>query len=150
MTLEISQEVQLTGFDDELLLKCLADFREQEKLFRDQRQRIEYEVLNRLQARGATEMATAHWVAKLTKPTPQYDMGKLMALKEEVSPTEWDKAFTPEHMEPVPAKLDMRVAGAWGKRFGTAVAQALERAKLPSGPGTLKLTRKEEKLCTRE
>ena len=144
MTLEISQEVQLTGFDDELLLKCLADFREQEKLFRDQRQRLEYEILKRLEARQATEMTSPLWTAKLVKPSPQYDMGKLLALKEEVSPDEWAKAFTPEHMEMVPAKLDMRVAGGWGKRFGSTVAQALDRARLPSGPGTLKITRKEE------
>ena len=136
--------------DDELLLDAWTTLKADEDNLRDSRRRVEYEILKRLEERQATEMTSPKWTAKLVKPSPQYDMGKLMGLKEEVSPAEWDKVFTPEHMEPVPAKLDMRVAGAWGKRFGTAVAQALERAKLPSGPGTLKLTRKEEKLCTRE
>ena len=150
MTQERPLDKGLTQMDDERVLQLLGDCKEQEKGFRDLRQRIEYEVLTRLESRGATEMASAHWVAKLIKPTPQYDQGKLMALKEEVSPTEWDKAFTPEHMELVPAKLDMRVAGGWGKRFGTEVAQALDRARLPSGPGTLKIIENERELTKAE
>lgn len=100
----------------------------------------------RLEARGATELPHPGLVVKLEYPSPSYDVGKLAALREHL-PEELlieSKAWTPEHLETnlVPERYDARVFRTFGKKYGDAVAQIIESAKLPGGPARLRVTEK--------
>ena len=98
--------------------------------------RMEMELTQRLEGRRARELQHPTLQVFLDYGTAQYDIGKLMPLAELVPPEDWGKAWHPETTKevPVPAGLDMRVAGGWGKRFGVDVAAVLAEAKLPSAP----------------
>ena len=98
--------------------------------------RLELELIQRLEERKARELQHPSLQVYLDYRTPQYDVGKLMRLAELLPPEDWAKAWHPETTKevPVPAGLDMRVAGGWGRRFGVDVAAILAEAKLPSTP----------------
>ena len=96
----------------------------------------EMELIQRLEQRQARELQHPTLQVFLEYRTPQYDTGKLGLLKEQVPQEEWAKAWHPETTKevPVPARLDMRVAGGWGKRFGLEVAAIITAAQLPHTP----------------
>ena len=98
--------------------------------------RAEQELTNRLQSRNALELLHPTLEIKLDPGTPKYFLPTMYKVKEIISPEEWAKAFTPEHEETVlvEAKLDMKKARHWPKRFGKDVAAIFEEALLPSVP----------------
>mgnify|MGYP001587665470 CR=1 FL=1 len=98
--------------------------------------RLEMVLTQRLEQRQARELQHPTLQVYLDYRTAQYDVGKLMRLAELVPPEDWAKAWHPETTKqvPVPAGLDMRVAGGWRKRFGVDVGAVLDEAKLPRTP----------------
>ena len=98
--------------------------------------RLELLLIQRLEKRKARELQHPTLQVFLEYRTPQYDPAKLAPLAELVPPEDWAKAWHPgttRHV-PVPAGLDMRIAGGWGKRFGVDVAAVITAAQLPNTP----------------
>ena len=98
--------------------------------------RLEMELVQRLEARQATELQHPTLLVRVDYGTQRYDIPKLMALTEMVPPDEWAKAWHPETVKevPVPAGLDMRIANTWRKRFGTDISLVFDAARLPGAP----------------
>ena len=125
-----------TTATDEELADSIATTKHAIALFQEDQGRAERELSQRLQERGARELAHPTLEVKLDLGTPKYFLPTMHKVKEIISPEEWDKAFTPEHEETVlvEAKLDMKKARHWPKRFGKDVAAIFEEARLPSAP----------------
>ncbi len=96
--------------------------------------RIEYELIRRMEADGATEIPHWKFDVKLSRSS-SWDYSRLHGLRELVPEKELAKAFTPEHEETVVvrAKWDMRKALTF-KEFGREVATILEAARLLGAP----------------
>lgn len=110
--------------------------------------RIEMELMHRMEADGAKEVYHPDYEVKLEYPAPTYDDGILFGLRELVAPEEWAKGYTPEHQITVPGRCNMTVVKGW-RKFGAAVGELIERAKVPLSPGTgrLRIKAKEKKAC---
>lgn len=63
-------EESFAGLDDEMLLDSIWAWREAENLARDNRQRAEHELQQRLEARGATELPHPTLLCRLESPSP--------------------------------------------------------------------------------
>ena len=144
MTQDTTPEEYYQGLDDADLLDALQNSKATVDEFQGRVGRVEFEIRKRLVAQGATEMVSHNFVARLMPETPRYDPGIMAGLRELVSEADWAKALIPEKVTVTPAKLDMTKAKPWLRR-GKEIAAVFDRARLPSGPGTLKITRKEEK-----
>lgn len=116
-----------------------------ENIARERRQRIEFELVQRMQADGATAIPHDSLVCELKAPSPSYDLGKLNGLRELLPDNVILTALTPAHTEivQVPDRWDARVFKGWGK-YGEAVAQVIKAALIP-GPPRLQISRKEKK-----
>ena len=128
-------EIWLNNTDEELA-DCIVHLRQQVADTQAYLGRMEIEMIQRLEQRQARELQHPTLKVYLDYRTAQYDVGKLMRLAELVPPEDWAKAWHPETTKqvPVPAGLDMRVAGGWRKRFGVDVGAVLDEAQLPSAP----------------
>ena len=104
--------------------------------------RIERELILRMEAEGATEIPHPDFEVKL-KRSSSWDYSRLATLGELVPEAELAKAHTPEHEETVvvPDKWDMRKALTF-KKFGREVEAVLEAARLLGAP-RLTIKRKE-------
>lgn len=133
-----------TGVDDITLASEIAHCLKAEAEIRDTRQHRERELQHRLEARGALELPHPDLVVKLEYPSPIYDVSRLRGLAELLPSEVIDLASTPEHLETVLVreKWDARVFRTWGSKYGDAVSQVIEGAKMPSGPGRLRVTEK--------
>ncbi len=102
--------------------------------------RVEYEIISRMDAEGATAVPHKTHVVKLERRVT-YDQGKLASLREVLPAEVHEAAWTPERQETrtVPGRWDMRkVAGL--KRYGADVVEVIERAAIPGAPRlTIKL-----------
>lgn len=132
--------------DDCELANEIADMTRLQKQNQERLDRLRFVLQQRLEARNATELPHPDLVVKLEYPSPTYDVGKLAALRELV-PLELlleSGAWVPEHEEiiHVSEKYDARVFRTWGKKYGDDVARVIEGAKLPGGPGKLRVTEK--------
>ena len=136
MTEPNSENHPWQAMTDEEVADYIHRFRQQMTELREYSDRLELELIQRLEQRKARELQHPSLQVYLDYRTAQYDVGKLMRLAELVPPEDWAKAWHPETTKeaPVPAGLDMRVAGAWRKRFGIDVGAVLDEAQLPSTP----------------
>lgn len=118
---------------DALVARC-ADIEAELIRLRDQHQRMEYEIIKRMEAEGATALTHPGYDVEL-KSKPEYDRTKLAGLREIVPPDELPKGFTPEHSETVqvPEKWDLRRVLTW-KKYGRDAQAILEAATLPGAP----------------
>ena len=130
----ISDDVR--AWTDEAIADCINEENKYIAVAEHVRGRMTMELTRRLQERGAQELLHPTLEVKLDPGTPRYFLPTLHKVKEIISPEEWDKAFMPEHEETVlvEAKLDMKKARHWPKRFGKDVAAIFEEALLPSAP----------------
>ena len=121
---------------DEELADYICHLRQQSADTQAYLGRLELELIQRLEQRQARELQHPTLQIYLAYRTAQHDVGTLMRLAELVPQEDWAKAWHPETTKqvPVPAWLDMRVAGGWGKRFGLEVATIIKEAQLPSAP----------------
>ena len=131
----------MTALTDEQLADGILGILKTEAKARDLRQRMEQELIRRMEERRATELPHPYMEVKLWYPSPTYDPQKMHALMELVEPSTIAEAFTPQHEQTVivAESWDMRKVRGWPKRFGDGVAAALERAKLPGGPPKLRI-----------
>lgn len=115
---------------------------------REERQRLEFELQKRLEARGAKELAHPELEVKLDIPSPTYDYGKLRRLAELVPPDVLLTGYSPEHQETqvvmVKEKWNMVKVKPWVK-YGNEVAEVIEGAKMPGGPARLKIRSRAKK-----
>lgn len=109
---------------------------------RENLQRTERMIIERMEAEGATVLDIPGHDVTL-KRTTQYDRTMLYPLAELVPPEALAKAFTPAHEETVhfPDKWDMRKVLALAK-YGDAVKALINRASFPGAP-SLKIVAKE-------
>tara|TARA_Y100000310_G_scaffold42170_1_gene39433 strand:- start:2184 stop:2666 length:483 start_codon:yes stop_codon:yes gene_type:complete len=104
---------------------------------RDERGRIEMEVMRRLSRDGATETVTEEHVGTIREGSATYDHGILMGMMEVVSQADLEAAaaFTPEHerreMVHYRAKFNVAKLKPIAKRRGTVAMDIIERARLP-------------------
>lgn len=127
--------------DDQALASEIAERLEMERLNRDTRQRMEHELQQRMEARGATALDHPDLVVKLEFPSPSYDIGKLRRLYEVAPKEEVDKAVTLAHDEVV------HVPEKWSAvkfktllKYGVEVFDVINAAMLPGGPAKLRIT----------
>lgn len=122
--------------NDEELTDIIQQYRDQIIELQRLTGHLEQELIQRLQARQATELQHPTLVVTLDYGTPGCDPAKAQAIAELVPPEDWAKAWHPATTKTVPVKahLDWRIANGWAKRFGSLVAKAIEAAKLPSAP----------------
>ena len=130
----ISDDVR--AWTDEAIADCINEENKCIAVAEAVKGHAEQELVRRLQERGAQELFHPTLEVKLDLGTPKYFLPTMHKVKEIISPEEWAKAFTPEHEETVlvEAKLDMKKARHWPKRFGKDVAAIFEEALLPSSP----------------
>ena len=132
----------LNSLDNDQLVEQWA---EQDQIAREAealRSRLAYELQRRFEEAGQTAMAHDDYDITIQFPRQEYDQPVLMGLKELVEPSVWDTAYTRarERIVVDKEKLDMRVVKTWVK-FGDAVREHIERAKLPMR-GTLRIRAK--------
>lgn len=109
-------------------------------------QRLEHEVMMRLEKYQALELFHPEWECTLKKPSPTYDVPKLRAiLGETVDPGIWKSAYIDEHPEVtiIPAKFNGTQMNSLARKHGKPITDAMAEALLPSAPGKLKVSRKE-------
>lgn len=126
-----------TTIDDVELIEELGVLLEQEAEFRALRQRIEHELKQRMEERGAREIYHPSFKCNLVLASPDYDIGKLRGkLGEVIPPDVWDQGFTEGHDKTVyvEAAFDMRVVNGWARAYGDAVKDIVEAAMLPKPP----------------
>ena len=104
--------------------------------FQEDQGRAEQALTQRLQERGALELAHPTLEVKLLYPSPTYDVPTLLILAEIVPPEDYAKAYQPAWVKAVPqaARFDGRVLNTLARKYGTPVTAILEQAKLPSSP----------------
>lgn len=134
MTLK-SPVPNVEALDSPTLVREWAALQERLEADRDAQQRIEYVLIKRMEADGATALAHDEFDVKLGYGTGQWDPARLAALREIVPQSAIDEAFVPEHDETihVSPKWDMRKAARFGK-YGKEAQEVLDRAKLPGAP----------------
>ena len=133
--------------DDLTLASDIAWCLKAEAEIRDSRKPLEAELVRRMEANNQRELEHPDLTVRLEIPSPKYDYGVLNTLGELLEPATIATARTPAHEVTtiVPESWDGRVLQRWPKRYGTKVAEVLERAKLPGGPPRLRVTEKKEK-----
>ena len=110
----------------------------QEALAAEQRTLDEFraEVQRRIEAAGATMLDDDEFTIELKPGPTTWDVGILVALKEQLGPTWLDKVFKPDHREiiHVPDKWDGTQLNAVARKFGGDVAETVARARIPGRP----------------
>ena len=93
--------------------------------------RIEMELTQRMEARGATAIEHPLYDVRLKEGPPAWDYAVLAGLREITEPAQLEGAYSPEHEETrvVPEKWNMVKAKALAK-FGLAHKGILERARI--------------------
>jgi hypothetical protein len=134
----------MNDWEDDRLLEEYVRLAETARILGEEMGHIMMELTHRLEARGAQGMYHPTIQCRLDPPRPEYDTNKLMGLKELLPPAIIAKGFTPEHMEKVPDKFDMRTVKSWGTMFGHEVKGVIDGARLPAGPGRIRVTQKKE------
>ena len=137
MTIETETETRgrFADLDDEALIDMVGACLEQETQQRDQRQRLEWTLQRRMEARDATEIPHSGFTCKLVTPTPSYDPNKLRLMAEYVPKEVFAEGFTEAYEETVqfPAKFNMTKVKTWDK-FGETVKGIRLDAMLPQPP----------------
>ena len=124
------------SFDTQQLLANWSDLEQNEAYYRRARERIEFELKQRMEADGATAIAHETLTCELKTPSPKYDFGVLRGVAELVPPDEWAKGFTPAHWsEPVwvEDKFNLVKIKPLAK-YGDAVAKVISDAAIPGTP----------------
>ena len=106
------------------------------KFWAEERDRIELELRQRMEAEGATALIHPRLFCELRYPSPTYDFGKLRGLAELVPLEELAKGFTPAHWgEPiwVEDKWNMTKIKPLAK-YGAAVGEIIAGAAIPGTP----------------
>ena len=134
------------SLEDRDLLDLWASVESEEAKLKDYRQRIEYELLKRLEARDAAEIFHPMIECKINVPSPSYDNGKLRSLCEMLDPEVIETAYTPQHEEKIVVedKWDARIFKGWGRKYGADVGEVIQNATLSGGPNKVKLARKKD------
>lgn len=130
--------------DDVNLVGAVGLLLEDEARLRGRRQRIEHELMRRMEDRGAKEIYHPEWTCKLQIPSPAYDTAKLRSRLGEIIPPEvWDKGYTDAFDKTVyvEASFDMRVVKGWASAYGDVVQEIVEAAMLPK-PAKIKVERR--------
>lgn len=120
-----------TATDSELILH-LGGLQAELKAIKQDIDRTEYELQQRMEQRGATAIANDFYDVRL-ETTYILSVEELRARVGELVPAdEWDKAVTPEHEQTIviAAKADARVVNSW-RKFGSSVAAGIDAAKIP-------------------
>lgn len=133
-------------YDSHQLLDIWAIVESKEAEQRQQRERIEFILRQRMEADGATAIPHPDLTCELKSPSPTYDLGKLRALAELVPPEEMAAGFTPAHWSDpvwVEDKYNMTRIKTLVK-YGDAVAHVINAAVIP-GPARLSIKRREQK-----
>ena len=133
-------------YTDQRLVSMLVSAMRREKEATESRGRVEQEIHRRLEERGGRKLLGSVEDVILTPASPNYDHAKLRReLGENVDPNMWDSAFTPEHPSTarIAAKFNMTKLKAMATMHGKPVQNAMDLARLPDGPGHLKVERKE-------
>jgi hypothetical protein len=89
----------VAGMEDTELANLAFVLASQEMETRNKRQRVEREIQQRLEQRGASELPHPTLEVKLERPSPRYDMGMLHQLCELLPPETISLACIPEHVE---------------------------------------------------
>ena len=107
--------------------------------------RLEQEMLQRMEARGATAIPSDEYVCELVVRNT-YDQARFRPFLEILSERELQGVFTPAHEETVEVvdKWNTQKLVALAKRYGAEALRIIEQAKLP-GARTLKFTKREVK-----
>lgn len=112
----------------------------------DAMQRLESELIQRLEADHARAVDHPSLKCVLDYPSPKYDQDKLRAtLGELVSPDALSRAWLPELVETVitPGHFHGARLNALAQSYGDPVRDALLAARLPSAPPRIKITPRE-------
>ena len=127
---------------DDALAETALEIRAEGKRLLDLADHAEFELVNRMKARGATKLDTEHWTGALTPGLPAYVLNdeKMMKLRNLVPEEDWRRVRV---QPPAPApNWDKRVLNALAKRGGE-VKTLIENATISErGRPKLKLNRK--------
>lgn len=106
---------------------------------------LRIEVQRRITDAGATMLADPDFTIELQPSSPTYDHGLLIALREWLTESEYDEAFTPAHEKqvPVPQRWDGGKLRKFERTYGGAVASIIERARIPGVPRVVVERKKE-------
>ena len=107
-----------------------------------EKDKLESEVLSYLEAEGANEFPDSFDVDgeivtvyryKVKSKYGTFDQSALVALKELLSPENYDKVYTPGNTKEVqvPGKYDGVKLNAVANKYGGEVKEAIEKARLP-------------------
>lgn len=132
--------VQRLAYTDIGLLFLLALERKTAKNTADAIQRLEYEIVQRAQERGATAIITEQYTAELV-PNVTYDQSRFTPLLELLPEEGVKESFIPEHQETVtvPAKWKTQQAIKWANKVGDTALRIVAAARMEGAP-RVKLT----------
>tara|TARA_Y100000310_G_scaffold335033_1_gene416103 strand:+ start:2071 stop:2541 length:471 start_codon:yes stop_codon:yes gene_type:complete len=100
--IEPNLALEYETFDDHLLLAIRISAEEQEKLHRERRDRADFEIQRRIDARGATGLPDEEFVCEVRyrNPSPVYDPDRLKPLLEIITvEADLEKCYTAAHDE---------------------------------------------------
>lgn len=119
----------------------IARLTEMERDLREERDRLELTLLQRMEAESATEWAYGHLVVKRQRAPVQYDTDKLKPLlKELLTEEEHEKVWIHPVVTTRPGAYHVGELGRLAAKRGKAVQEALDKARLPSRASKLILT----------
>lgn len=132
---------RLADTDTDTLVARWASVDRQLQLQQEIKGKIEMELERRMRQDGARELQHPDYVIRLESPTPTYDQGILLTLREFIAEHEFARGYFPEATIEikVDAKFNMTVVKSWGTRFGGEVAATIARARHPLLPGKLRI-----------
>ena len=129
---------------DELLLECFDHYVEALKTFEGMKDRVEVELLRRMEEREATSIPSNTYEVKVTSKDT-YDQARFTPLKEVLFESDLLHCYTPAHekTELVPEKWDTTKLKAACRKYGAQALRTFEEAKIPGRP-RLSVKAKEE------
>jgi len=131
-------DLELKLWDNDQLLKRWRLAGDEIAHLRETMGRIEMELKRRIEEDGGTAIHHPDYTVKIEGAYPVYDQPVLYTAKEYIPPDEWDRLYTPATTKPVPAKINMTLLKSF-RKYHRRIGEILEAAKLPVGPGTLRI-----------
>ena len=135
-------DTQIVGMSDSDLLWRIAEVRKLIAEYRASAERLEYEVIQRAQARGAKAIITERYTAEL-EASVTYDQSRFTPLLEALPEEGVKDAYAPEHevTQTVPAKWNTQKAIKWANKVGGKALNIITEARMEGAP-RVKLTEK--------
>ena len=125
----------IAELSDEKLLNALADNEAGVDRYTARRDRMVFEVHQRIERRGATSIPSETYVCEVSTPN-NYDQTAFTPLKEVFGAADLATCFTPAHevTRPVPDKWHTQKVKALANRYGQRAKEIVERARVPGAP----------------